>query len=161
MAKSYITPEGAAKLTAELKQLFEVERPKTVHEVATAAAHGDRSENAEYKYGKLRLRDIDRRIRFLQKRLDSIEVVDPRSQSGNVAFFGATVDVEDDDGKRTRYQIVGEDESEPSRGRVSYLSPIGRGLLKRTVGDRVVVPRPAGDLELEILAICYGDFVDA
>ncbi len=153
--KSYITPEGAAKLTAELRQLLEVERPKTVDEVATAAAHGDRSENAEYKYGKLRLRDIDRRIRFLQKRLDAIEVVDPKKQSGAVVFFGATVEVEDEDGGRKRYQIVGEDESDPGRGRVSYVSPIGRALLKRKVGDIVTVRRPAGDLELEITGISY------
>ncbi len=157
MAKNYITPEGAAKLTAELKHLLEVERPKTVDEVATAAAHGDRSENAEYKYGKLRLRDIDRRLRFLQKRLDAVEVVDPKTQSGNVVFFGATVEVEDEDGKRRRYQIVGEDESDPTAGRVSYISPIGRALLKRKVGEFVVVRRPAGDIEVEITAIHYGD----
>jgi transcription elongation factor GreB len=157
VAKNYITPEGAAKLTAELKHLLEVERPKTVDEVATAAAHGDRSENAEYKYGKLRLRDIDRRLRFLQKRLDAVEVVDPKTQSGNVVFFGATVEVEDEDGKRRRYQIVGEDESDPTAGRVSYISPIGRALLKRKVGEFVVVRRPAGDIEVEITAIHYGD----
>ena len=157
MAKNYITPEGAAKLTAELKHLLEVERPKTVDEVATAAAHGDRSENAEYKYGKLRLRDLDRRLRFLQKRLDAVEVVDPKTQSGNVVFFGATVEVEDEDGKRRRYQIVGEDESDPTAGRVSYISPIGRALLKRKVGEFVVVRRPAGDIEVEITAIHYGD----
>lgn len=156
MAKSYITPEGAAKLTAELKRLIEMERPKTVDEVATAAAHGDRSENAEYKYGKLRLRDIDRRIRFLEKRLDSVEVVDPARSRGNVVFFGATVEVEDEDGERRRYQLVGEDESAPERGRVSYLSPIGRALLKRKVGEFVTVKRPAGDLELQITAISYG-----
>lgn len=154
-AKHYITPAGAEKLTAELRQLLEVERPKTVDEVATAAAHGDRSENAEYKYGKLRLRDIDRRIRFLQKRLDSLEVVDPRKQSGKTVFFGATVEVEDEDGRRKRYQIVGEDESDPARGRISYLSPVGRALLKRKVGELVTVRRPAGDVELEITAIAY------
>ncbi len=155
MAKTYITPAGAAKLQAELKQLIEIERPKTVDEVATAAAHGDRSENAEYKYGKLRLRDIDRRIRFLVKRLDSVEVVDPATQSGDAVFFGATVEVMDEDGNRRRYQIVGEDESAPERGQVSYISPIGRALLKRKVGEFVTVRRPAGDLELEIMAIDY------
>lgn len=155
MAKAYITPAGAAKLTAELKRLVEIERPKTVDEVATAAAHGDRSENAEYKYGKLRLRDIDRRIRFLEKRLDAVEVVDPATRSGELVFFGAIVDVEDEDGRRRSYQLVGEDESEPAAGKVSYLSPIGRALLKRRVGDLVTVKRPAGDLELEVVAVRY------
>lgn len=160
MAKAYITPEGAAKLTAELKHLVEIERPKTVDEVATAAAHGDRSENAEYKYGKLRLRDIDRRIRFLDKRLDILEVVDPATARGDAVFFGATVEVEDEDGRRRRYQIVGEDESDPERGRVSYVSPLGRALLKRKVGELVTVRRPAGDLEVEITAIGYGSVAD-
>lgn len=159
MLKSYITPAGAAKLTAELRRLFEIERPKTVAEVATAAAHGDRSENAEYKYGKLRLKDIDRRLHFLQKRLDSVEVVDPKTQSGSVVFFGATVEVEARDGKRSRYQLVGEDESAPEHGRVSYLSPVGRALLRRKVGDLVVLSRPAGDVELELVAIFYGESV--
>ncbi len=153
--KSYITPEGAAKLTAELHRLLEVERPKTVGEVATAAAHGDRSENAEYKYGKQKLREIDRRLRWLQKRLDSIEVVDPKKQSGALVFFGATVEVEDEDGAKKQYQIVGEDESDPGRGRISYSSPIGRALLKKKVGDMVTVRRPAGELELEITGIFY------
>ena len=93
----------------------------------------------------------------MQKRLDAVEVVDPKTQSGNVVFFGATVEVEDEDGKRRRYQIVGEDESDPTAGRVSYISPIGRALLKRKVGEFVVVRRPAGDIEVEITAIHYGD----
>jgi transcription elongation factor GreB len=156
VAKAYITPEGAAKLAAELKRLIEVERPKTVDEVSTAAAHGDRSENAEYKYGKLRLRDIDRRIRFLEKRLDILEVVDPKAARGDAVFFGATVEVEDEEGRRRRYQIVGEDESDPERGRVSYVSPLGRALLKRRVGEFVTVRRPAGDVEVEITAVGYG-----
>lgn len=154
-AKSYITPSGFAKLQAELKQLVAVERPKTVDEVATAAAHGDRSENAEYKYGKLRLRDIDRRIRFLEKRIDRIEVVDAAGRSDSAVFFGATVELVDDDGNRKRYQLVGEDESEPKEGRVSYVSPIGRALLKRKVGDLVLVNRPAGDIEFEIVSVSY------
>jgi transcription elongation factor GreB len=155
VAKVYITPEGAAKLSAELKRLIEVDRPKTVDEVATAAAHGDRSENAEYKYGKLKLRDIDRRIRWLEKRLDAIEVVAPRADGADRVFFGATVEVEDEDGKRKRYRIVGEDESDPAEGRISYTSPMGRALMKRKVGEHVVVRRPAGDLELEITGISY------
>ena len=151
----YITPSGAAKLQNELRQLIEIERPKTVDEVATAAAHGDRSENAEYKYGKLRLRDIDRRIRFLTKRLDSVEVVDAAAQSGDAVFFGATVDVVDEDGEEKTYTLVGEDESAPAAGRISWKSPLGRSLLRRRVGDFVTVKRPRGELELEITAIRY------
>lgn len=154
-AANYITPTGAAKLSDELKRLLTVERPKTVDDVATAAAHGDRSENAEYKYGKLRLRDIDRRIRFLSKRLDQVVVIDPAAQQGDEVFFGATVEIEDEDGKRRHYQLVGEDESEPKEGRISWRSPIGGALLRRRVGDFVTVRRPLGDIEVEIIAIRY------
>jgi len=154
-APNYITPGGAQKLTDELNQLIKVERPKTVDEVATAAAHGDRSENAEYKYGKLRLRDIDRRIRFLQKRLDLVVLVEPSERRGDAVFFGATVEVEDEEGTRRRYQLVGEDETEPKEGRISWRSPLGRSLLKRKVGDVVTVKRPAGEVELEILNVAY------
>ncbi len=155
---NYITPGGFARLQAEMKQLIEVERPKTVDEVATAAAHGDRSENAEYKYGKLRLKEIDRRLRFLQKRMDRAVVVDPKDQTdkGEQVFFGATVEVEDEDGVRKRYQLVGEDESEPKQGRISWRSPLGRSLLKRSVGDFVIVRRPAGEVEVEICDVAYG-----
>ncbi|MBI4956102.1 MAG: transcription elongation factor GreB [Myxococcales bacterium] len=152
----YLTPEGARKLTAELQHLLYKERPKTVEDVAVAAAHGDRSENAEYKYGKKRLREIDGRIRFLQKRLEGAVVVDPDKQQGDAVFFGATVEVEYEDGTRRRYQLVGEDESDPDRGRVSYTSPIGRALLKKKVGDVVSLRRPAGDVELEIVGITWG-----
>jgi transcription elongation factor GreB len=155
-APNYITPAGVARLSTELQNLVKVERPKTVDEVATAAAHGDRSENAEYKYGKLRLKDIDRRIRFLGKRLDKAVVVDPAQQKGDSVLFGATVDVEDEHGERKRYTLVGEDESDPKLGRISWKSPLGRALLKRKVGDFTTVKRPAGDLELEILAVSYG-----
>ena len=153
---NYITPTGVARLQAELKQLIEIERPKTVDEVATAAAHGDRSENAEYKYGKLRLRDIDRRLRFLSKRLDAAVVVDPETQASDRVRFGATVEVEDEDGERKSYTLVGEDESEPKLGRISWRSPVGRALLGRREGDFVTVKRPAGDLEVEVVAIRYG-----
>jgi transcription elongation factor GreB len=152
---NYITPAGAQKLTDELNNLLRVERPKTVETVAVAAAHGDRSENAEYKYGKQRLREIDRRLRFLQKRLDKARVVKPEDQSGDKVFFGAFVEVEDEDGKRKRYQLVGEDESEPHEGRISWRSPLGRSLLKRQLGEFVTVKRPAGEIELEIVAITY------
>lgn len=153
---NYMTPAGAKKLTAELNQLTREERPKTVEEVATAAAHGDRSENAEYKYGKLRLKEIDRRIRFLTKRLDDAVIVDPAERGAtDQVFFGATVDVEDEEGRRRTYQLVGADETVPDEGKVSWKSPLGRALLKKHVGDFVVVRRPAGEIELEILAVHY------
>lgn len=154
-APNYITPSGVARLQQELQTLVRVERPKTVDEVSVAAAHGDRSENAEYKYGKLRLKEIDRRIRFLTKRLDSAVVVDPATQRGDSVFFGATVEVQDEEGAEKTYTLVGEDESEPKAGRISWKSPLGRALLKKKVGDFVVVKRPAGEIELEILAIRY------
>lgn len=152
---NYITPAGARRLTEELDRLLHRERPKTVDEVATAAAHGDRSDNAEYKYGKARLREIDRRIRFLQRRLDMAEVVDPAAQRGDAVFFGAVVDVVDDEGERHSYQLVGEDESDPAEGRLSWRSPVGRSLLGKRVGDVVTVRRPSGELELELAAIRY------
>ena len=153
--RNYITPTGVAKLQTELKHLISVERPKTVDDVATAAAHGDRSENAEYKYGKLRLKEIDRRIRFLSKRFDEAVVVDPAKQQGDVVFFGATVDVEDEDGERKTYQLVGEDETAPADGKISWRSPLGRALLKKKVGEFTLVRRPAGEIELEVVAIRY------
>ena len=152
---NYITPEGAKRLQEELGQLRSRERPKVVNEVADAAAQGDRSENAEYIYGKRRLREIDRRMRFLTKRLEAAVVVAPSAQSGDRVFFGASVRVEDEDGKETRYQIVGEDEIDLSKGRVSWRSPIGRALLKKTAGDSVVVKRPNGDVELTIVEVTY------
>ncbi len=152
---NYLTPSGAKKLQEELKQLAGVERPKVVSEVAEAAAQGDRSENAEYIYGKKRLREIDRRIRFLTQRLDHAVIVEPGAVQHQEVRFGATVEVEDEDGKRKTYTLVGADESEPERGWLSYKSPMGRALMKRRVGDYVVVKRPAGDLELEIVSISY------
>jgi transcription elongation factor GreB len=155
MAPTYLTPEGAQRLSDELRHLLSVERPKTVQEVADAAAQGDRSENAEYIYGKKRLREIDRRVRFLSKRLESAVVVKPGEQTGSVVRFGATVEVEDEDGNRRQYLLVGPDESDPDQGKLSFQSPIGRALLKRKVGDVVVVQRPAGEIELEILSVRY------
>jgi transcription elongation factor GreB len=148
-----MTPEGARKLADELRKLVETERPKVVQEVADAAAQGDRSENAEYIYGKKRLREIDRRIHFLTKRLDAAVVVKKEEVRKDVVFFGATVEVEDEDGKRSRYTLVGADETDPANGKVSWKSPIGRALLKKKVGDVVTVLRPAGEIELEIVSI--------
>jgi transcription elongation factor GreB len=153
---NYITPAGAKRLSEELGRLRSVERPKTVQEVQDAAAQGDRSENAEYKYGKQRLREIDRRMRFLTKRLEAVQVVDPKLQRGDRIFFGATVTVEDEDGKSQTLQIVGEDEIGFVEGQISWRSPVGRALLGKSVGDTVVVRRPAGETELEIVDVRYG-----
>ncbi len=152
---NYITPAGAKRLQEELGQLRSRERPKVVTEVADAAAQGDRSENAEYIYGKKRLREIDRRMRYLTKRLESAVVVAPSAQSGERIFFGAVVDVEDEDGRTMRYQIVGEDEIDLKQGRVSWRSPIGRVLLKKTTGDSVVLRKPSGEMELTVVGVSY------
>jgi transcription elongation factor GreB len=151
---NYLTPEGAKKLQAELNQLLNVDRAKVVQEVAEAAAQGDRSENAEYIYGKKKLREIDRRIRFITKRLDAAVVVKQEAAHGEVRF-GATVEVEDENGKKSSYLIVGPDEASPSDGRISFQSPLGRALMKRRVGDIVSVVRPAGEIEIEIKSIRY------
>jgi transcription elongation factor GreB len=152
---NYITPEGARRLSEELGRLRSVERPRVVQEVSDAAAQGDRSENAEYIYGKKKLREIDRRMRYLTKRLESAVVVDPKEERGDKIFFGATVEVEDEDGKRRAYRIVGEDEIDSKGGSISWKSPIGRALLGKKIGDVVTVQRPAGDLELEIVGVRY------
>jgi transcription elongation factor GreB len=156
-APTYLTPEGAKKLADELKQLVSVERPRVVQEVADAAAQGDRSENAEYIYGKKRLREIDRRIRFLTKRLDAAVVVKKGEVQTDVVRFGATVEVEDENGKRSRYRLVGPDEAEPGRGLLSFKSPLGQALLKRRAGDVVTVRRPAGDMDVTLLAVSYDE----
>jgi transcription elongation factor GreB len=151
----YLTPAGARALQEELRRLLEVERPKTVQEVSDAAAQGDRSENAEYIYGKKRLREIDRRVRSLQKRLDAAVVVQPAQSATDTVRFGATVVVEDEAGSRRSYRIVGPDEANPAGGSLSYQSPVGAALLKKKVGDSVVVRRPAGEIELVIVAVSY------
>jgi transcription elongation factor GreB len=152
---NYLTPEGAKKIAEELQKLTTVERPRVVSEVADAAAQGDRSENAEYIYGKKRLREIDRRIRFLSKRLDGAVVVRSGEVSHGEVRFGAVVDVRDENGKASRYRIVGPDEADPGAAKISFQSPLGRSLMKRKVGDIVVVERPAGAIEIEIVAIAY------
>jgi transcription elongation factor GreB len=152
--KNYITPGGYKRLVDELNQLATVERPKVVREVADAAAEGDRSENAAYIYGKKRLREIDRRMGFLQRRLKDVAVVDGREQAGDRVFFGATVEVEDDEGEHT-YQIVGVDEVDAARGRISWKSPVGRALLGKRVDDTVTVRWHAGERELTIVSIQY------
>lgn len=148
--KNYMTPEGFARLKAEYTELFQVERPKLVETIAWAASNGDRSENADYIYGKRRLREIDSRLRFLAQRLDAAEVVDPKTLSGNKVVFGATVTVSNENGDEKTYQIVGEDESDAKQGRISWKSPVARSLLGRQVGDEVAVKLPAGE---EVLVI--------
>src|SRR5689334_12754976 len=138
-----MTPEGAKKLADELRQLVEVERPKVVQEVSDAAAQGDRSENAEYIYGKKKLREIDRRIHYLTKRLETAVVVTPQERADGRIFFGATVEVEDEDGATSTYHIVGEDETDPTSGRISWRSPIGRALLNKKEGDAAMFKKPA------------------
>lgn len=155
---NYITREGARKLQEELADLRTRQRPKIVQEVADAAAQGDRSENAEYIYGKRKLREIDRRMHWLTKRLESATVVEPRApdgEGGDRIFFGALVEVEDEDGKRATYRIVGEDEIDLGRGHISWRSPLARVLLKRRAGDAVLLRRPSGEVELTILRVRY------
>ncbi|EDM80642.1 transcription elongation factor GreB [Plesiocystis pacifica SIR-1] len=154
-----ITPFGYAKLKAELEELWKVERPRVTDEVAAAAALGDRSENAEYQYGKRRLREIDRRVRWLNKRLKELTVVRGAPADGKV-HFGAWVTVEDEAGEQKRWQLVGSDEFDVKDGKISVNSPFGRALLGREVGDDVEVQRPKGDLELVILAIDYPEYSD-
>ena len=153
--KNYITPAGHARLKSELKALVETERPELVKTVAWAAANGDRSENADYLYGKKRLREIERRIRFLMKRLEAAEVVDPRDQDRERVFFGATVTYGDAAGKEHTVSIVGTDEVDPARGRVSWISPIARALLKAREGDSVTLRTPAGEERIEVVHIRY------
>lgn len=153
--KNYITQNGMEKLKAELHELLTVERPKLVETIAWAASNGDRSENADYIYGKRRLREIDRRIRFLQKRLDIAEVVDPSAQKGDKVLFGATVIVRDEDDAERTYKIVGIDETDARAGKISWISPIGQALLQAKEGDAVTLKTPKGEEELEILKVRY------
>jgi len=153
---NYLTPTGHKQLADELNRLMSVDRPKVVREVAEAAAQGDRSENAEYIYGKKRLREIDRRVQFITKRLDSAVVVRPEELGGDVVRFGASVGVRDEDGQSKTYTLVGPDEADPAKGKLSFQSPLGQALMKRKVGDVVLVKRPAGEIELEIVSLEYG-----
>ena len=153
--KNYMTPSGFAKLKQELGQLLNKERPELTATVAWAASNGDRSENADYLYGKKKLREIDRRIRFLTKRLESAEVVDPATMQSDRVFFGATVTVEDEDGTQKTYTIVGVDEIELSKNRISWISPLATAMLKKRVGEIISFRSPKGVRELEIIAIQY------
>ena len=155
--KNYITPNGYRKLKEELDQLWKVERPVLVKTITWAASNGDRSENGDYIYGKKRLREIDRRVRFLRKRLEQAEVVDP-AQRGECeqVFFGATVTVCDSSGCESAYCIVGVDEADAGNGLISWVSPLARALLKLREGEMVTLRTPSGIQELEILSVSYG-----
>ncbi|HWA38087.1 MAG TPA: transcription elongation factor GreB [Burkholderiales bacterium] len=152
--KNYITPEGFERLQAERRRLVETERPEVVKVVSWAASLGDRSENADYTYGKRRLREIDRRVRFLIKRLEAAEVVHSSGRDTDQVFFGAQVRVRGRDGERT-VRIVGVDEVEPAQGRISWISPVAKALLKSREGDTVTVRTPAGEEKIEILEVSY------
>lgn len=155
-AKNYITPQGQRRLLNELDMLWKVERPQLVQTIAWAASNGDRSENGDYIYGKRRLREVDRRIRFLRHRLDLSEVVDPtqRKQCDQV-FFSATVTVCDEQGVENTYSIVGVDEADVARGRISWVSPLAMALLKLRVGEVATLRTPTGVNELEVVDIVY------
>ena len=154
--KNYITPQGFARLRSELLQLMDDERPKVVEAVHWAAKNGDRSENGDYIYGKKRLREIDRRIRFLTKRLEIAEVTDPAVHHGHdQAFFGATVTYAEESGLERTVTIMGIDEADSAQGQVSWVSPIARALLKSREGDVVRLVTPAGTQEIEVLEIRY------
>ncbi len=154
--KNYMTPRGYAQLKEEFDRLWKVDRPEVVKIVSWAASNGDRSENGDYIYGKRRLREIDRRLRFLSRRLDNAEIIDPeRRGECDQVFFGATVTVCNQHGEEHTYSIVGIDEAEPGRGWISWISPLARCLLKAHEGDVVSLQTPGGLEELEVVEIRY------
>lgn len=159
-SSAYITPAGARRLREELAHLWQVKRPQVTQAVSDAAALGDRSENAEYIYGKKQLREIDRRIRYLQKRLDVLVVVDRTPDDPGRIFFGAWVRLEDDEGDEHHYHIVGPDELDLAAGWISIDSPLARALLKKTVDDEVTVPIPGGRAHYTVVAVSYQPFTD-
>jgi transcription elongation factor GreB len=154
----FITPQGFARIHAEYEELFGVERPKIVEVVSWAASLGDRSENADYLYGKKRLREIDRRLSYLSKVMKSAKVVDPAKQEQrDTVRFGATVELADENDERRVVTLVGEDEADASAGRISWAAPIARALIGAKVGDERIVRLPAGEKSYEILSISYPD----
>jgi transcription elongation factor GreB len=155
MPANYITPEGFHKLQEEFRRLFHDERPKLVETVAWAAGNGDRSENGDYIYGKRRLREIDKRLKFLRDRIESAQVVDPKQVRSDKVVFGATVTIEDEDGGRKTVQIVGEDEIDPARHKISWRSPMAKALMGKQCGDEIEIRRPSGPLYAEILSIRF------
>lgn len=153
--RNYISPGGYVRLEAELRRLVEVERPEVVHTVSWAASNGDRSENGDYIYGKKRLREIDRRVRFLIRRMENAQVVHSAGRDTDQVYFGATVAVRSSAGAQRRVTIVGIDEVDPTRGHVSWISPIATALLKSREGDVVRLQTPAGPEDLEIIEVRY------
>jgi transcription elongation factor GreB len=151
----YITREGFRRIAEEHERIWSVERPRIVAEVEAAAALGDRSENAEYIYGKRKLRELDRRLRELSERMDALTVIEPKPHPSGRAFFGAWVTIEDDDGEERTYRLVGPDEFDVARGHISVDAPLGRALLGKREGDRARVVRPAGAASLTVVAISW------
>jgi transcription elongation factor GreB len=158
VADRYITPEGLRRIRAEYDELFGVERPKTVEIVSWAASLGDRSENADYIYGKRRLREIDRRLAYLGRVMKEAKVVDPaKQQARDQIRFGAMVELADDDDKKRSLTIVGDDEADATAGRIGWSAPLARALIGARVGDERIVRLPAGEKSYEVLAIRYPD----
>lgn len=154
--RNYITQAGYQALRDELSHLLDVERPEVVQVVSWAASNGDRSENGDYLYGKKRLREIDRRIRFLIRRIDQAEVVDPSAHHGNdQIYFGATVSYREEDGTERQVEIVGVDETDPLKGRISWISPVARALIKAREGDEVTLMTPEGRKTLLVESVAY------
>jgi len=153
--RRYLTRAGAERMHAELLRLLNTERPRVTAEVSAAAAQGDRSENAEYIYGKKKLRELDRRLRFLSTLLDDLTVVEPRPHPSGRAYFGAWVTVEADDGEERVYRLVGPDETDAAAGAISVDAPLGRALLGRAEGDVARVQRPAGAVEVTVLQVAW------
>lgn len=152
---NYVSPAGYKRITEEYQWLHFTERPRITAEVSYAASLGDRSENSEYIYGKKRLREIDSRLRFLGKRIEAFEVIDPTQFAGSTVRFGATVELEDEDGQTQTWTVLGEDEVDTERHVISHVSPLGRALMGRDVGDVVVFETPRGKREITILAVRF------
>jgi transcription elongation factor GreB len=157
---NYITPEGYQRLSEELDYLWRVKRPRITQSVSEAAAQGDRSENAEYIYGKKQLREIDRRVRFLQKRLDHLQIVDRTPDNRQQIFFGAWVRLEDSSATEYCYRIVGPDEFDTQKGWISMDAPLARALMRKTIDDEITVSLPKGDETFYIIDVQYEPFTD-
>lgn len=156
-ARKPMTLAGFRTLQKEHETLSRVERPVVLQRIADAAAEGDRSENAEYIYGRKRLRELDKRLAYLSSLLGDVEIVDPTTLSGTKVCFAATVVIEEEGGKKNKWQIVGEGESDTALGSISWRSPMARALLGKQVGDVVTVERPAGEVEVEVLELWFAD----
>lgn len=155
MSKNYITTAGAEQLKAELKKTLTIDRPELVRVVQWAASNGDRSENADYTYGKRKLRELDRKIRFLTKRLEAAEIIDPKQQKKDQVLFGATVTFVNEEGLEKTYQIVGQDEIDLKKGQISWISPVAKALLNKRIGDFVQLTTPRGSEQIQIMNIQY------